>query len=206
MASRPSIQEVLWTKSRFSTTFLKALEDQRFVLLSKQSSNDSSRLRVDNARGERRRSVAERGNMAYIQTDVDEPLVFPERVSTPYAYSKPQKESTAPFPTKKVPDVFDDSDLEPEDTTLLRAERKPARYSFVRNDLQKDDFKTNSRDTDSRPEPKRHDSGNRSSHAPHPNSLYASNSLSTPDSLFTPDSLVHCFSTSDQSKIKASAS
>lgn len=114
-----------------------------------------------------------------INTDFDEPLVFTERVSTPYAYTKPQKESTAPSPSFNLlsPDpitlnasrssgggtptfgrhdpvskpapceedaIFDDSDLEPEDTTFLRtAERKPARYSFVKSDLQKEDLRAN---------------------------------------------------------------
>ena len=144
----------------------------------------------------RRKSFAERGNMAHINTDVEEPLVFPERVSTPYAYTKPQRESTAPAraeflsPEPMTPrskpsrdswdrhdaysrpspiakhDVFDDSDVEPEDTTHLRtAERKPARYSFVKSDLQREDLRTNLRDTQpepkAKPEPRRRDSGQR---------------------------------------------
>jgi len=137
-------------------------DDRRYVLVSDPGST----------RYRRRKSFAERGNMAHINTAVEEPLVFPERVSTPYAYTKPQRESTAPAradflsPEPMTPasantprtkpsrdswdrhDVFGDSDTEPEDTTHLRtAERKPARYSFVKSDLQKEDLRTNLRDS-----------------------------------------------------------
>jgi hypothetical protein len=156
-------------------------DDRRYVLVSDSSSRDASPDRHISIRHRRRKSFAERSNMAHINTDVEEPLVFPERVSTPYAYTKPQRESTAlpraeflsPEPMtpasagttpRYVPsrdtrgDVFDDSDVEQEDTAHLRtAERKPARYSFVKSDLQREDLRTNLRDS----QPRRRDSGQR---------------------------------------------
>ncbi|KAH7392528.1 hypothetical protein BKA66DRAFT_457705 [Pyrenochaeta sp. MPI-SDFR-AT-0127] len=130
--------------------------------------------------------------MAPIKTDVQEPPVFTERVSTPYAYTKPQRESTAPSPAaflrspepitpprstsrplpsrdnsssrpKHTPtnNVFDDSDVEPQDTARLRTERKPARYSFVKSDLQREHLRTNLQDTQPRPPLATRDSGQR---------------------------------------------
>ncbi|KAI4926556.1 hypothetical protein J4E85_006850 [Alternaria conjuncta] len=65
-------------------------------------------------------------------------------------------------PASKKEYVFDsDSDSEAHSTTHLRTERKPARYSFVKSDLQREDLRTNLRDTQERPEPRRHDSGQR---------------------------------------------
>ncbi|KAI4911150.1 hypothetical protein J4E90_007408 [Alternaria incomplexa] len=65
-------------------------------------------------------------------------------------------------PASKKEYVFDsDSDSEAHSTTHLRTERKPARYSFVKSDLQREDLRTNLRDTQDRPEPRRHDSGQR---------------------------------------------
>ncbi|KAF1852042.1 uncharacterized protein K460DRAFT_269703 [Cucurbitaria berberidis CBS 394.84] len=72
--------------------------DRRFVLVSDPSTEDEARSTRGAHRDRRRKSFAERGNMAHIKTSVDEPPVFTERVSTPYAYTKPQKESTAPSP------------------------------------------------------------------------------------------------------------
>ncbi|OAK93650.1 hypothetical protein IQ06DRAFT_298974 [Phaeosphaeriaceae sp. SRC1lsM3a] len=186
-------------------------DDLRYTLVSDPTASSSS----SSARDHRRKSFAERGNMAPIKTDVDEPPMFTERVSTPYAYTRPQKESTAPSraeflspealtpasasapryttdrddrdsprdqnarPAKSAPsysrhdsysrsspvakdDVFDDSDLDPDDTTHLRtAERKPARYSFVKSDLQKEDLRTNLHDYHPKPEPRRRESGER---------------------------------------------
>ncbi|CAO2650908.1 Nn.00g092050.m01.CDS01 [Neocucurbitaria sp. VM-36] len=190
-----------------------ASHDRRFVLVSEPGTDDESRSKYPPSRDRRRKSFAERGNMPHIKTHVEEPPVFMERVSTPYAYTKPQKESTAPSPgafirspepltpsdssiSPSVPrndprdeqkeqnakpakprptpsphnsfsktrqtrnmDVFDDSDMEFEDTTRLRTERKPARYSFVKNDLHKEDLRTNLRDDQPRPEPRRRESG-----------------------------------------------
>jgi hypothetical protein len=138
-------------------------DDRRYVLLSEPGASPS--------RDRRRKSVAERGNMAPIKTDVEDPPVCTERVSTPYAYTKPQRESTAPsradLPYRPPPapkdHVFDDSDTDADDTTLLRAaERKPARYSFVKTDLQKEDLRTNLREASPQPEPRRRESRQRS--------------------------------------------
>jgi hypothetical protein len=63
-------------------------------------------------------------------------------------------------PTSKKEYVFD-SDSETDSTTHLRTERKPARYSFVKSDLQREDLRTNLRDTQERPESRRRDSGQR---------------------------------------------
>jgi hypothetical protein len=138
-------------------------DDRRYVLVS-----DPATGTTDTAGNRRRKSVADRGNVAPIETDVQDPPVYTERVSTPYAYTKPQRESTAPsradLPYRPPPaakdDVFDDSDADPEDATHLRtAERKPARYSFVKTDLQKEDLRTNLREHLSKPEPRRRESG-----------------------------------------------
>jgi hypothetical protein len=190
-------------------------DDRRYVLVSDPSTGDSSPDRSSNIRDRRRRSFADRGNMPHIKTDVDPP-VFTERISTPYAYTKPQKESTAPSPSRHVlspepltppsastqkphprrdeweapkdqnarpskstpsynrhdsfskasrpakDDVFDDSDTDPETSTYLRtAERKPARYSFVKSDLQKEDLRANVYNSQPKPQPRRRDSGQR---------------------------------------------
>ncbi|KAJ4318289.1 hypothetical protein N0V94_004496 [Neodidymelliopsis sp. IMI 364377] len=59
-------------------------------------------------------------------------------------------------------DVFDDSASEGESSAHLRtAERKPARYSFVKSDLQKEDLRANLRQSQPRPEPTRRDSTQR---------------------------------------------
>ncbi|KAF2036254.1 hypothetical protein EK21DRAFT_52767 [Setomelanomma holmii] len=190
-------------------------EDRRFVLVTDPSDGPSHTS--NSVRDRRRRSVADRGNMAHINTAVEDPPVFTERVSTPYAYTMPQKEPAAPStpraeflspepmtpksasiprsvpprdswdaqkdqtskqsrPTpshsrhnsfsKSSPavknDVFDDSDVEPEDTTHLRtSERKPARYSFVKSDLQKEDLRTNLYDSQPKPEARRRESNQR---------------------------------------------
>jgi hypothetical protein len=182
-------------------------DDRRYVLVSDPSASTT--------RDRRRRSYAERGNMAPIKTDVDDPPVYTERISTPYAYTKPQKESTTPShaeflspepltpasasvsrslpsrdasdaqrdqntkPQRPTPssnphdtistspptagtDVFDDSDAESDGVTHLHtAERKPARYSFVKSDLQKEDLRTNLYNHQPKPEPRRRESGQR---------------------------------------------
>ncbi|KAF2829914.1 hypothetical protein CC86DRAFT_367822 [Ophiobolus disseminans] len=186
-------------------------DDLRYVLVSDPSTDGSTR-RPSRVRDGRRKSFAERGNMAHIKTDVEDPPIFTERVSTPYAYTKLQRESTAPgraeflspeplTPPRSGPrrdtwdtprdqhvqpprpspaynrhdpvsrpspatknDMFDDSDIEPEDTTHLRtAERKPARYSFVKSDLQKEDLRTNLYNSEPKPKTasRRRDSGQR---------------------------------------------
>jgi hypothetical protein len=146
-------------------------EDRRYVLVSDPSSRDGSPDASRSIRDRRRKSVAQRGNMAHIRTDVEDPPVFTERVSTPYAYTKPQKESLAPSraeflsPEPLTParhDVFDDSDGEAEDRASLRAaERKPARYSFVKSDLQREDVRTNLYDSQPKPQPRRREAGQR---------------------------------------------
>jgi hypothetical protein len=183
-------------------------DDRRYVLVSDPSFSTPIE--------HRRKSFAERGNMAPIKTDVADPPMYTKRVSTPYAYSKPQRESTAPSrrdfpspetltptsahlpntapsrekrdshrdqnakptrpstsygrhdsyprPSPSVKDyVFDDSDIEADDTTRLRtSERRPARYSFVKSDLQKEDLRTNLHDShQSRPQSRRRLSGER---------------------------------------------
>jgi len=163
--------------------------DRRFVLVSETSSEDHGTHTTSTLRDRRRRSFAERGGMSHINTDVPDPPLFVERERTPYGYSKPQKESTAPStaeymrspepmtPSRPRPSesrhnsyttsrsskkeyVFD-SESETDSTTHLRTERKPARYSFVKSDLQREDLRTNLRETHERPESHRRDSGQR---------------------------------------------
>ncbi|KAF9738175.1 hypothetical protein PMIN06_005219 [Paraphaeosphaeria minitans] len=177
--------------------------ERRFVLVSDAIPHGGV------ARDKRRRSVADRGNMPHLNTDLDNQPLVTERTSTPYAYTKPQKESLAPspgehylspeavapssssiptsFPTrnrtdgrdqnakpaKQFPlrptqtafsrppsptrnreDVFDDSDAE-SDTSHLRTERQPARYSFVKSDLQKEHLRTNVLDSHAKSDPRR---------------------------------------------------
>ncbi|KAF1836030.1 hypothetical protein BDW02DRAFT_567487 [Decorospora gaudefroyi] len=192
----------------------KVAQDVDHRFLDTHSGHGSST--TSSAAGDRRRrSFAERANVPHIKTDVADPPMFTERVRTPYGYSKPQKESTAPSPrdyfrspepmtpsnssnpgpassrerrdtqrdqnarpsrpspshsrhnsfatsrpTKKEY-VFDETDSETDSSTHLRTERKPARYSFVKSDLQRDDLRTNLRDTQERPESRRRDSEQR---------------------------------------------
>ncbi|KAJ8106667.1 hypothetical protein OPT61_g9387 [Boeremia exigua] len=170
------------------------------------------------ASGARRPSVAERGNMPHLNTDVEsDPIFFTKRISTPYSYT-PQKESTAPAsaafmlspepitpansakprtppskgrweaqreqnvrPPRSVPsntrqdsynrsppqsaknDAFDDDTAsEGESTAHLRInERKPARYSFVKSDSQREDIRADLRESQPKPEPTRRDSSQR---------------------------------------------
>lgn len=176
-------------------------DDRRFVLVSDPSAEADAK----NAAARRRRS----GNIPPLKTDLDPP-VFTERVPTPYAYTKPQKESLAPSPggfsaspehttprrspvptsvpkrdawdaqrdqnarpsTNSIPDqsrhdsfskaprsprhdVFDDSDSD--SATYLRTERQPARYSFVKSDLQKEDLRTNLMDSQTKSDKRRLD-------------------------------------------------
>ncbi|KAF2749246.1 hypothetical protein M011DRAFT_440859 [Sporormia fimetaria CBS 119925] len=162
-------------------------DDRRFVLVSDPGSETDSRDAARHAaRERRRRSFAERGNMPHIDTNIEEPPLFTGRTPTPYSYTKPQKESTAPSaeytrspepvtpsftraqqdqsapsprtipihirndsfnPSLREPksDVFEDSDTD--SSVHLRTERKPARYSFVKSDLQKEDMRTSLFDT-----------------------------------------------------------
>jgi hypothetical protein len=189
--------------------------DRRFVLVSEPSTDDDSTARSGRIGDRRRKSFAERGNMPHIKTDVADPPVFTERLRTPYGYSKPQKESTAPSPAdylrspdpitpsdssapRSVPSrddrdtpkdqnarpsrqrpsrsrrdspekerprkkeyVFDETDSETDSSTRLRTERKPARYSFVKSDLQREDLRTDLRDRQDIPESRRRDAGER---------------------------------------------
>ncbi|KZM21444.1 uncharacterized protein EKO05_0006207 [Ascochyta rabiei] len=67
-----------------------------------------------------------------------------------------------PAPHSAKDDVFDDSASDGESTTHLRTnERKPARYSFVKSDAQKEDLRTYLRENQPRPEPSRRDSTQR---------------------------------------------
>ncbi|KAL1606637.1 hypothetical protein SLS60_004043 [Paraconiothyrium brasiliense] len=164
-------------------------DERRFVLVSDPGDDGGA------ARDQRRRSFAERGNMPHLKTNLDPPPLFTKRTSTPYAYTKPQKESLAPSPgeyflspeaiapslssistsvpsrdplnardqntkpaiqipvrPKHIPssrppspvknreDVSEDSDAD-SDTSHLRTERRPQRYSFVKTDLQKEDLR-----------------------------------------------------------------
>ncbi|KAH9875095.1 hypothetical protein J1614_004583 [Plenodomus biglobosus] len=156
-----------------------ALEDRRFVLVSKPSTaaaaaNDDGSRSPSRHWQRGRKGVAERGNLAPINTTADPPPVFTERVSTPYAYTKPQRESTAPSPSdsparrqhkspkSRAPtrdDAFDDSGIHVDDTTPLSTERQPARYSFVKSDLHGDDVRTTLRNASSKTSPTRRDSG-----------------------------------------------
>jgi len=191
--------------------------DRRFVLVSESSTDDDTAARSSRHRERRRKSVADRGHMPHINTRIADPPVVIERERTPYGYSNPQKETTAPSPADYFPSpepmtpstnigvptsdpnrngrdsprdqsartrnsrptpsssrhnsytasrpskkeyVFD-SDSETDSSHHLRTERKPARYSFVKSDLQKEDLRTNLRDTHERPEPTRRDSDQR---------------------------------------------
>ncbi|KAJ4297563.1 hypothetical protein N0V90_005455 [Kalmusia sp. IMI 367209] len=184
-------------------------DERRFVLVSDPGDRDGPRHA---ARDRRRKSFAERGNMAPLNTDIDDAPLLPERTPTPYAYTKPQKESLAPSSneyflspeaitpssstvprtvpnrdsldardqnarsTKQIPvrsrhesvypppspskgreDVFEDSDVE-SDTSHLRTERRPARYSFVKSDLQKEDLRANVLETQAKSERRKRDS------------------------------------------------
>jgi len=184
-------------------------DERRFVLVSDPAEDGTY---AGATRG-RRKSFAERGNMAPLNTNLSDPPVFTGRTSTPYAYSKPQKESLAPStgeyflspepitpssssvpisipnrnardggrdqsagPARQIPVrsrhepavetqpsskpknyVFDDSD-EDTDTSHLHTGRRPARYSFVKSDLQKEDLRSRTLDSQPRPAPKKHDS------------------------------------------------
>ncbi|KAF2258766.1 hypothetical protein CC78DRAFT_537579 [Lojkania enalia] len=176
---------------------LQDSDERRFVLVSDPSADINSH---STAR-DRRKSFAERGNMHNLNTAVDDPPVFTKRVSTPYAYTKPQKESTLPSsgdyflspesitpssssiprsvpnrdtwehrhrnpeplknahtrsdsltqsPRTSKNDMFDDTDTDTEDTTHLRTARKPARYSFVKSDFQKEHLRTSVLDSQSK--------------------------------------------------------
>ncbi|KAJ4356338.1 uncharacterized protein N0V89_004370 [Didymosphaeria variabile] len=111
------------------------------------------------------------GNMPHLKTDLDDPPLFTNRTSTPYAYTKPQKESLVPSPGEYFlsPEaiaplliqhseiyIFEDSDAE-SDTSHLRTERRPQRYSFVKTDLQKEDLRANVLDSQAKSERRRPD-------------------------------------------------
>ncbi|KAF2639391.1 hypothetical protein P280DRAFT_470758 [Massarina eburnea CBS 473.64] len=91
--------------------------ERRFVLVSDPSADDSPPA-SHAAKDGRRKSFAERGNMPYLKTDMKDPPVFTERTSTPYAYTKPQKESLAPDP---APYVLSPEGGTPESTSVPRS-------------------------------------------------------------------------------------
>ncbi|KAF2185241.1 hypothetical protein K469DRAFT_632388 [Zopfia rhizophila CBS 207.26] len=175
-------------------------DERRFVLVSDPSVAPGPTLTSSStAKDGRRKSFAERGNMPHLKTDINDPPVITNRTPSPYAYTKPTKESISPSmgdyflspetitptassipqsistrdiwdssrdqnarPSKPVhgrndsvtqsprtskTDVFDDSDIEAEDAARLRTERRPARYSFVKSDLRKEDLRTSLHDT-----------------------------------------------------------
>ncbi|OAG04922.1 uncharacterized protein CC84DRAFT_1147927 [Paraphaeosphaeria sporulosa] len=69
-----------------------ANDERRFVLVSDPIPDGGT------PGDRRRRSVADRGGMAHLKTDLDDAPLVAERTSTPYAYTKPQKESLALSP------------------------------------------------------------------------------------------------------------
>ncbi|KAF2851068.1 hypothetical protein T440DRAFT_424036 [Plenodomus tracheiphilus IPT5] len=164
-------------------------DDRRFVLVSEPSTDDDGSWAPATQamhRQSRRPSVAERGNLTHIKPTIDPPSFFAERISTPYAYTRPQTESLAsgdsssdsptrrPNSTRPPPrprnNTFGDSDLDADETTRLRTgRRQPARYSFVKNDLHREHLRTSTCDTLSRPSLARRDSGQ----APRPSKHHA---------------------------------
>ncbi|KAF2793918.1 hypothetical protein K505DRAFT_276052 [Melanomma pulvis-pyrius CBS 109.77] len=193
--------------------------DNRYNGSGSDSENDERRfvLVSDPAATPRRKSFAERGNMAHLKTDIsdNDPPVFTERTSTPYAYTKPQKERIAPSaeyflspesitssatsstprsvpshdtwdaqrdqnarppkttvhsrydsltqsPRTPKTDTFEDDEVD-EDPTRLRTERKPARYSFVKSDLQKEDLRTSLLDSQAKSDKRRSEQAPRQS-------------------------------------------
>lgn len=192
-------------------------DDRRFDHLFEAGDNGLNAAR--NGHEARRRSVAERGNMPHLNTDVDtDPIMFTKRVSTPYSYT-PQKESQVPAsanfmlsPEPMTPagtsrprtttnrddrepqrdqnvrssrtahehaprESFDRSEPRPARTAVfdddtssegegmahLRInERKPARYSFVKSDSQKEDTRADLHKSQPRSEPPRRDTRQRS--------------------------------------------
>ncbi|KAF3047980.1 hypothetical protein E8E12_004222 [Didymella heteroderae] len=89
---------------------------------------------------------------------------------------------TRPTPRSAQNDVFDDSASEAEDMAHLRInDRKPARYSFVKSDSQKEDLRANLRESQPRPEPARQDSTQR---PPTARTGYETSSGSSKESLY----------------------
>ena len=128
--------------------------ERRFVLLSGHSEDAECIAEQSTISDRRRKSFIAQGHMPHIQTDIEEPPVLTERISTPYAYTRPQQESTSPAPAalfrspaSRTPisttrpgivatGVLDEANSTPQNIAPLRTERQPARYSFVKNDLQ----------------------------------------------------------------------
>ncbi|KAF2808776.1 uncharacterized protein BDZ99DRAFT_499181 [Mytilinidion resinicola] len=69
---------------------------------------------------------------------------YKDQNSKPEKSAQPQhrRYDSAQSPRTSHLDIFDDSDLDNDDSAHLRAERRPARYSFVKEDLQKEDLST----------------------------------------------------------------
>ncbi|PVH94075.1 hypothetical protein DM02DRAFT_618869 [Periconia macrospinosa] len=213
-------------------------DERRFVLVTDPNadSNNENSSAIPSSRADkhgRRRSYAERGNMAPLDTNVDhhQPPVFTERTSTPYAYTKPQKESLAPSDeqyflspepvtpsssgvprpaprrnsrnardqntpaqagpssTDRYGDTFEDSDADSDGAHLLtEPPRRSGRYSFVKNEIQKEDLRTNVLDSQARSERRKHRdtapsfSANRESSGTESNASSASSKHYTPPS------------------------
>lgn len=173
--------------------------------------------------------------MPPLRTGAEDPPLYTDRKPTPYAYTKPQKESLAPNytlspepltsgasgvprsmpqdkpwrdernqnmrPPKSSPihsrydsvaqpprspkpqDVFEDSDTE--DASFLRAdlqERKPARYSFVKSDLSRDDLRTSLLDQQAKAETRAAERPSRSDkYGSRPSSSSGSSKVPTPN-------------------------
>lgn len=153
-------------------------DERRFVLVPGRGTEAG---KSSSSAGEgRRKSFAERGNIPYLETDIDEPALFTRREPSPYAYSKyflspdvitptssnvprsvPQQDGwngdrnqnskptssshrrydSVASPRASRAEVSDESDLDIDESTNLRVKRKPARYSFVKGEIQKDDLR-----------------------------------------------------------------
>lgn len=134
-----------------------ANDERRFVLLSDPSEYEAAHPR--------RKSFAERANIPYLHTDLHGPPLFAKRTPTPYAYTSNQKESLAPDPSttarRDTHDLIEnpDSDTDTDtDTSHLHTARRPARYSFVKSDLQKERLRENVHNAQVHAKPRSNDS------------------------------------------------
>ncbi|KAL5118243.1 hypothetical protein ACEQ8H_003915 [Pleosporales sp. CAS-2024a] len=129
-------------------TLLEAIEDphdRRYVLVSDAristgtGTDTSTSIAFSNLR---RRRLAERTKTAPLGLHVADPPVYTGRVSTPYAYTKPQG---------GLADSLRAEASSPE----IHARR---RQSFAKTDLQRTDLKTSLHDNETRPSPSRRES------------------------------------------------
>ncbi|OCK80462.1 hypothetical protein K432DRAFT_328209 [Lepidopterella palustris CBS 459.81] len=67
------------------------------------------------------------------------------------AKQKHERYDSVQSPRKSKVDLFDDSDVDVDESAKLRNRRKPSRYSFVKGDLQKEDLRTSLHDTAKEP-------------------------------------------------------